>query len=113
MNSTLLRSAPATPNEKELQVREKFQDFVAGTFYKQMFKALRSGQKKPAYLHGGHAEEVFQSRMDEQVAEQLAKQHGKQFSDPLYASFARDAMPASPAPSPSTVKDAYAFSAAD
>ncbi|MFN0199414.1 MAG: rod-binding protein [Planctomycetaceae bacterium] len=71
------------------KVRETFQDFVAGTFYKQMFKALRSGQDKPAYLHGGAAEEMFQAQLDQQVAEDLARQHGAQFSDSMYDSFQR------------------------
>ena len=45
-----------TPDPRELEVREKFQDFTAGTFYKTMLKALRSAQQKPAYFHGGQAE---------------------------------------------------------
>ncbi|MDF1743291.1 MAG: hypothetical protein P1V19_06320, partial [Gimesia sp.] len=35
------------------ELKEAFQKFVAGTFYKQMFKAMREGQNKPAYFHGG------------------------------------------------------------
>ncbi len=81
-------SATAT-GDKTDKVRETFQDFVAGTFYKQMFKALRSGQDKPAYLHGGAAEEMFQGQLDQQVAEDLARHHGAQFSDSMYDSFQR------------------------
>ncbi len=82
-------AAPVTaPDPKELEIREKFQDFVAGTFYKTMLKALRSGQKKPAYVYGGQAEEVFQGQMDQIVAEQLARTHGAQFADPLFDSYA-------------------------
>lgn len=73
--------------EKDDATRKAFQDFVAGTFFKQMLKALRSGQDKPAYLHGGQAEEMFQSQLDQQVAEDLAKNHGSAFSDSLYESF--------------------------
>lgn len=75
--------------DKDDPIRKAFQDFVAGTFYKQMFKALRSGQDKPAYLHGGAAEEMFQGQLDQQVAEDLAANHGSSFSDSLYESFKR------------------------
>ena len=68
--------------------REKFQEFVAGTFFQQMFKAMRSTQQKPKYFHGGQAEEVFQSQLDQQFAEELAKSKGAAFSDSLYDSFA-------------------------
>jgi Rod binding domain-containing protein len=83
--------APAAraPNEHDLLVREKFQDFVAGTFYKQMLKALRSTQGKPAYFHGGQAEEIFKSQMDEHVTDQLAKSHGEPFASGLFSSYAQ------------------------
>lgn len=77
------------PQKSSPEMKEAFQDFVAGTFYKQMFKALRSGQNKPAYFHGGQAEELFQSHMDQQVSEDLAKNQGSAFSDTLFSSFAR------------------------
>ena len=77
------------PSERELQISETFQDFVAGTFYKQMFKALRRMHKKPAYLHGGQAEQMFQGQLDQQLAEDLAHNNGSAFSDPLFSVFMR------------------------
>lgn len=68
-------------------VEAAFNDFVAGTFYKQMIKSLRSGLGKPAYFHGGQAEEIFQSQMDQKVAEDLAAKHGAAFSGPLFDAF--------------------------
>lgn len=96
ITQTSLRSgaakAPALLNqspETSPELREAFQDFVAGTFYKQMFKALRSGQNKAAYFHGGQAEEMFQSHLDQQISEDLAKGQGSAFSDTLFSSFAQ------------------------
>ena len=74
---------------REAELREKFQDFVAGTFYKEMLKSLRNTQKKPAYFHGGQAEDIFQSRMDDQVTQDLARKHGDQIAGPLYTVYAR------------------------
>lgn len=81
-----LQSLSSTPklSEKDAMVKEKFQDFTAGTFYKQMLKAMRDTQQKPAYFHGGQAEEVFQSQMDDIVTNNLAKSHGASLSDSLF-----------------------------
>ncbi|HVX57542.1 MAG TPA: rod-binding protein [Candidatus Saccharimonadales bacterium] len=72
------------PAEADLELREKFQEFVAGTFYKQMLKSMRSSQRKPAYFHGGQGEDVFQSQMDEIVTDNFAKNHGDTFAGNLY-----------------------------
>ncbi|QDT40854.1 flagellar rod assembly protein/muramidase FlgJ [Gimesia alba] len=85
-------SAPSTLDQakkKSPELKEAFQDFVAGTFYKQMFKSLRSAQNKPAYFHGGQAEEMFQAQLDQQISEDLAKGQGSAFSDTLFSAFSR------------------------
>ncbi len=76
--------------EKETALRSAFQKFVAGTFYKQMFKAMRKTQGKPAFFHGGRAEEIFRAQMDQELSEQLAEQPGNMFSETLFQSFARN-----------------------
>ena len=75
------------PTDKQLELRQTFQDFVAGTFFKQMLKSLRRTHDKPAYFHGGRAEQVFQSQLDQQVAEDLARDRGAAFSDSLFTVF--------------------------
>ena len=87
LNNTSEATSPA--KTAGLEVREKFQDFVSGTFYKQMLKALRQGQKNSKYFHGGQAEEIFRGQMDQQVAEDMAHQHGAAFSGPLFAAYSR------------------------
>lgn len=81
--SRLLTQSPAG-NDK---LKSNFQDFTAGTFYKEMLKSLRKMHNKPAYMYGGHAEEVFQGQMDQQVAENLAHNQGSQISDPLFQGY--------------------------
>jgi Rod binding domain-containing protein len=68
-------------------LKSNFQDFVAGTFYKQMLKSLHKMHGKPAYFNGGQAEKVFQGQLDQQMAEDLAHSHGKSLSDGLYQAF--------------------------
>ena len=55
------------------ELREKFTQFVGEAFYGQMIKAMRSTVGKPAYFHGGRAEEVFKGQLDQTMAEQLTK----------------------------------------
>lgn len=84
------------PQPGDPEVRGKFQDFVAGTFYKTMLKALRDTQRPPKYFHGGQAEQIFQGQFDQQIAEQMARQHGKSFADPLYGAYSRSAQGTAP-----------------
>ncbi len=69
------------------KMKSTFQDFTAGTFYKEMMKSLRKMHNKPAYMYGGHAEEIFQGQMDQQVAENLAHTKGSQIAEPLFQGF--------------------------
>lgn len=82
-----LKPLQATTAGEKAEVQEKFQEFMAGTFYSQMVKSMRAGQGKPAYFHGGQAEEIFQSQMDQIVSMNLAKSHGAEFSEPLFRAY--------------------------
>jgi hypothetical protein len=72
------------------ELRATFQDAVGSLFYGQMIKALRSGVGKPAYFHGGQAEEMFQAQMDQQVAADLARDHADGFVEELFQRFLVD-----------------------
>jgi Rod binding domain-containing protein len=89
--------AEKTPPKGQLAVREKFQDFVGGTFYKEMLKSLRAAQKPSKYLNGGQAEKIFQGQMDQQIAENLARQYGGSLAAPLFESYARQSLGGAPA----------------
>ncbi len=74
-----------TDGDKEL--REAFQDFVGETLFSQMLKAARKTQNKPAYFHGGRAEEMFQQQLDQVLAEKIANSNGTQYSNAMYELF--------------------------
>ena len=65
-------------------VREAFTQFVGQTFFGQMMKAMRSTVGKPAYFHGGRGEEVFQSQLDQTLAEHMTAASADQFADPMF-----------------------------
>lgn len=83
-------SRPDASKNGPSAVKTAFQDAVAGLFFGQMIKSLRAGVGKPAYIHGGQAEEMFQSQMDQKVAENLARQNGGALVEDLYQRFLVD-----------------------
>jgi Rod binding domain-containing protein len=76
-------------DKNDAALKQAFTDFVAGTFYQTMMKSLRKLHDKPAYLHGGQAEEFFQAQLDQTVAADLARQHGDRLAEPLWSAFQR------------------------
>lgn len=79
------------PSADQPEAQAKFQEFVAGTFYKLMLKSLRNGQQAPKYLNGGQAEKIFQGQLDDQFSGIMAQRSGAAISGPLYPAFARRA----------------------
>ncbi len=82
-----LRSGSASAQKqlddaKELQ--ETFRTFVGESFFGQMMKSMRSTQDKPAYFHGGHAEEVFQGQLDQTLAQEMTSASADQIADPMF-----------------------------
>ena len=70
--------------ENNSELRTAFDSFVGETFYSQMIKSMHKMHSKPAYFHGGHAEEMFQTQLDQNMVERMSKTSAKSFSDPMY-----------------------------
>ena len=70
--------------ESAQEVRDTFRQFVGEAFFGQMLKAMRSTQGKPAYFHGGHAEDVFQSQLDQVMSEHLTEASADKIADPMF-----------------------------
>jgi Rod binding domain-containing protein len=66
------------------ELRERFTQFVGEAFFGQMIKAMRSTVGKPAYFHGGRAEEVFQGQLDQKLAEHLTEASAARFAEPMF-----------------------------
>jgi peptidoglycan hydrolase FlgJ len=74
-------------SEDDKKTREAFDDFVGQTFYGQMLSAMRKTLDKPAYMFGGRTEEVFQSQLDQVLAEKLSDATADTFTGPMYDLF--------------------------
>jgi peptidoglycan hydrolase FlgJ len=85
----VLQSEAGNGNSKvsQKELREAFDDFVGQTFYSQMLSAMRKTVDKPAYFHGGQAEEVFQAQLDQTLSERLADATAEQFTGPMFDLF--------------------------
>jgi len=70
------------------QLREKFDQFVGESMFGQMLKSMRESLGKPAYFHGGRAEEVFQSQLDQLLVEKISDASAEQISEPMFELFA-------------------------
>ena len=77
-----LASTPAT--QDAAQVREAFTQFVGETFFSQMIKAMRTSTGKPAYFHGGQAEEVFRGQLDQTLAEEMTTASADKVAGPMF-----------------------------
>lgn len=75
------------PGQDDPELKEAFQDFVGQTFFGQMLSAMRKTVSKPAYLHGGRTEEVFQSQLDQVIAEKLSDASAESFTGPMFDLF--------------------------
>lgn len=73
-----------TELEKAGDLRDTFTEFVGQTFFGQMMKAMRSTTDKPAYFHGGRAEEVFQGQLDQALSEHMTEASASDFSEPMF-----------------------------
>lgn len=79
--------SPAAIDKDKLGEREAFDRFVGGTFYRQLLGAMQKTVGKPAYFHGGHAEEVFRAQLNEILADKMAEATAEQFTGPMYDLF--------------------------
>ena len=77
-------AAPQGPANDALAVRDAFVSFFGETFYGQMIKAMRSSVDKPAYFHGGRAEEIFTSQLDQTFSEQMTEASADQLAGPMF-----------------------------
>ncbi len=66
------------------EVRDTFRTFIGESFFGQMLKSMRNTQGKPAYFHGGHAEEVFQGQLDQTMAQEMTKSSADKIADPMF-----------------------------
>jgi len=66
------------------ELHKAFTDFVGQTFFGELLKQMRATVGKPAYMHGGMGEDIFQSQLDQVLVERITDSSAATFSDPMY-----------------------------
>ena len=87
MSSLAAISSAASPLGPSPELESTFRRVVGSVFYGQMLKSLRATVGKPAYVHGGSAEELFQSQLDQYVVDDLSDRQSGPWLDELYQQF--------------------------
>jgi peptidoglycan hydrolase FlgJ len=87
--TTAITEPSNAPNvsEDQLTERQAFDRFIGTTFYGQMLAAMQKTVAKPAYFHGGQAEEMFRSQLNQVLAEKLAENTSEQLTGPMFELF--------------------------
>jgi len=85
--SAAANAAQQPDDNKEL--RDAVAMMFGQVFFGQMMKSMRSTLEGPAYIHGGSAEEIFQSQLDQVIGERMANAQGGQMSESIYNQLAR------------------------
>lgn len=85
--SELLANSTKVNTPRPDEARDVFDQFVGETFFGQMMASMRKSVGKPAYFHGGRAEEVFQGQLDQVLTEHLSEATAGNFSGPMYDLF--------------------------
>ena len=78
---------PPLEKSGDEELRGAFQSFVGQTLFGQLLKAMRKTLGKPAYFHGGRAEEIFQQQLDQVLAEKISDASAEKFSGPMFDLF--------------------------
>jgi hypothetical protein len=87
---TTSREAPAgliSKKSSSAETKKAFTDFVGQTMFGQTLASMRKTVDKPAYFHGGRAEEVFQGQLDQVLSEKLSEASADTFAGPMYDLF--------------------------
>jgi Rod binding domain-containing protein len=93
MDVSALASKPIDTS-RQSELKKVFNEFTAGTFYREMLAAMRKGASKPAYFDGGQAEEIFRGELDRHIADDLVARQGEAFSAPLFKNFSQQLLTA-------------------
>ena len=80
--ASLSNAQPVRPGDEE--TKQQFQEILGELLFGQMLKSMRRTVDKPAYFHGGRAEEVFTQQLDQVLAQNMSRSAGEQFLGPMY-----------------------------
>ena len=85
--ATTQHSQPELSAPEGADLKEAFTQFVGQTLFGSMLASMRSTVGKPAYMHGGRTEEVFQQQLDQKIVENLTEASASTIAEPMFDLF--------------------------
>lgn len=86
------RAEPSTPTTNGVSgndnARQTFNNILGELLFNELVKSMRQTVDEPAYFHGGRAEEMFTSRLDQLLSQEMGEAHGEQYFGPMYDAWA-------------------------
>lgn len=70
--------------EQALELRDQFSSTFGTVLFGQMIHSMRQTVGKPAYFHGGQAEEMFRGQLDQVLSQHMAKASGERLVKPMF-----------------------------
>ena len=80
------RSA-SVPHAESPELKKVFTEFVGQTLFGSMLASMRKSVGKPAYMHGGRTEEVFQKQLDQEIVKELTDASAESLAEPMFELF--------------------------
>lgn len=87
MDESVAKQTGAKSTGASHELEEAFSDFVGQTLFGSLLASMRKTVGKPAYMHGGRTEEVFQKQLDEIMVEELTEASAKDIAQPMFELF--------------------------
>jgi peptidoglycan hydrolase FlgJ len=81
------RPGPDPAHTQDMQLRHACSEFES-VLYSSMLKSMRSAIPKTDLMHGGSAEDIFTSMLDDEYARLLSHTNASRFSEALYEQIA-------------------------
>jgi hypothetical protein len=82
-----ISAPPQPPQQDASELQEAFTEFVGQTLFGSMLSSMRETVGKPAYLHGGRTEEIFQQQLDQKIVEELTDSSADTIAQPMFELF--------------------------
>jgi len=79
---------PQAAADDDDAARETFTSVMGEMLFHEMVKSMRRSLDKPAYFHGGHAEDMFTGRLDQVLSQKLGETYGEEYFGPMYDAWA-------------------------
>jgi len=104
VNFNPTKGSPASQQAGNLQKLKKLSKEFESFFFKEVISAMRKTVPKNTLINGGHAEEIYKSMLDDNMAAQMADSGGSGIAQAMYDRLSKAYLNSVPADQPGNNK---------